>query len=274
MEEKNIGSGAQAVKDMEVAVFEKRLGGIPVLEIVPKGWKDNGKVLIYTHGGAYTMLTARSTLKSAALAAARTGLRVISVNYTNPPAVRWQQVTEQVVSVFNALREQGYTMKDLAIFGDSAGGALAAGVVLKLRDADLGMPAAVVLWSPWADITQTGDTYMTLKAAESFYIYERVMAPSAAAYADPKDQKHPYVSPVYGNFSKGYPPTLIQGGTREILLSGFVRLYQSLDNAGQTVKLDLYEGMPHVFQIRLTESPESLTALRKMKAFLEKYLEE
>ena len=180
----------------------------------------------------------------------------------------------KVVRVFKALNGQGFPMKDLAIYGDSAGGGLAAGVVLKMRDEGIGMPAAVVLWSPWADITDTGDTYATLKEAEPNFLYERVLGPSADAYADPKDQKHPYVSPVYGDFKKGFPPTLIQGGTREIFLSNFVRLYQALDTAGQTVKLDLYEGMPHVFQIRLATSPESKTALRKVDAFLKRYMSE
>ncbi len=99
-----------------------------------------------------------------------------------------------------------------------------------------------------------------------------MLGPSADAYADPKDQKHPYVSPVYGDFKKGFPPTLIYGGAREIFLSNFVRLYQALDTAGQTVKLDIYEGMPHVFQIRLPQSPESVAAMKKMDAFLVKHL--
>jgi len=273
MEENGLANAEQAVKQFQVSIANKDFAGVPILEIKPKGWKDNGKVLIYTHGGAYTMFTARSTLTSSAMAAAYTGLRVISVDYTNPPRARWIEVTDQVVTVFEALVQQGFSMKDLAIYGDSAGGGLAAGAVLKLRDAGLGMPAAVVLWSPWADITETGDTYVTLKDAEPNYLYEKVLGPSADAYADPRDQKHPYVSPVYGDFTKGFPPTLIQGGTREIFLSNFVRLYQALDTAGQTVTLDLYEGMPHVFQVKLPKSPESVLALKKMDSFLKKNLE-
>jgi len=261
-----------AVKQLDVSVISKELGGVPVLQITPKGWVDNGKLLIYTHGGAYTLFSARSTLGSSALVAHLTGLRVISVDYTNPPRARWPEVTDEVVRVFKALNDEGFAMKDLAIYGDSAGGGLAAGAVLKLRDSGLGLPAAVVLWSPWADITETGDTYVTLKDAEPNYLYGTVLGPSADAYADRKDQKNPYVSPVYGDFQKGFPPTLIQGGTREIFLSNFVRLYQALDTAGQTVKLDLYEGMPHVFQIKLPGSPEAMTALKKTDAFLRKYL--
>ncbi len=264
--------GEEAVKQYQARVVSRNLGGVAVLEVIPRDWVDNGKLLVYTHGGAYTLFSARSSLLSAALVANRTGMRVISVDYMPAPRARWQEICEQVVTAFEALNQEGHPMSDLAIFGDSAGGGLAAGVVLKLRDAGLGMPAAVVLWSPWTDITETGDTYVTLKDSEPCYLYKTLLGPSADAYADRKDQKRPYVSPVYGDFAKGFPPTLIQGGTREILLSGFVRLYQALDTAGQTVKLDIYEGMPHVFQIRLPDSPESVTALDKTNAFLVKYL--
>lgn len=163
-------------------------------------------------------------------------------------------------------------MADIAIYGDSAGGGMAAGVVLKMRDDGMGMPAAVVLWSPWADITETGDTYETLKLAEPMYIYEKHLKHSADAYADPKDQKNPYVSPVYGDYTKGFPPTLIQGGTKEIFLSNFIRLYQALDSDGQKAKLDLYEGMSHVFQAFMPDTPESKMALGKVDAFLKQHL--
>jgi len=65
---------------------------------------------------------------------------------------------------------------------------------------------------------------------------------------------------------------LIQGGTREIFLSNFVRLYQALDTAGQRAVLDIYEGMPHVFQVKAPQSPETVTALKKMDTFLMQHL--
>jgi epsilon-lactone hydrolase len=71
-----------------------------------------------------------------------------------------------------------------------------------------------------------------------------------------KTKKKPYVSPVYGNFTTGFPPTMIQVGTKEILLSDSVGLHQALDLAGIPVKLDVYEGMPHVFQMSLNKSYE------------------
>lgn len=98
-----------------VTVKDALLGGVPVLDIRPNGWQDNGKVLVYTHGGAYTMFSARSTLNSAAPMSRATGMRVISVDYTTAPFARWQAIQEQVVSVFKALLNQGYAMEDIAL---------------------------------------------------------------------------------------------------------------------------------------------------------------
>jgi epsilon-lactone hydrolase len=261
-----------AAQHYKPIIDPKRLGDVPVLDIKPKGWQDDGKILVYTHGGGYTLHSAKSTLLITAPLAHDTGLRVISVDYTVAPRGKWEQVTSEVISVIQALRvEESRELNNMAMFGDSAGGSLAAGTVLKMRDLNLGMPAAVVLWSPWADMTETGDTYVTLKHADAIFHYDRHLASSAAAYASPSDQKHPYVSPVYGNYAKGYPPTLIQGGTKEIFLSNFIRLYQALDTAGQTVKLDLYEGMTHLFQAE-HHLPESILARRKVRHFLNRYL--
>lgn len=249
-------------------VEERTLDGTAVLDIRPSRWKDNGKLAVYTHGGAHTLYSAASTLGRAAIFADDTGLRMISVDYTVAPVAKFQQITDEVIAVVEALLKEGLRPTDLVFYGDSSGGGLAASAILKMRDRGLGLPAAAVLVSPWVDLTRAGDTEFTLAHAEPNYLYERHSIKAAGAYADPEDQKHPYASPVYGDFSKGFPPTLIQGSTKEILLSGFIRLYQALDTAGQTVKLDLYEGMPHNFASRIPDAPESKSARGKIRDFV------
>jgi monoterpene epsilon-lactone hydrolase len=248
------------------------IGGVPVLDVRPREWRDDGKVLVYAHGGGYVFFSSRSALNAIAPLADLTGLRVVSVDYTLAPVGKWDHVTDQVAAVLRGLTNAGYRPQDIAIYGDSAGGALAAGAVLKLRDRGLAMPAAVVTWSPAADITDRGDTHATLKHADPTVVHEKYGRNASAAYADPSEQRNPYVSPVYADFSGGFPPTLIQGGTKEVLLSSFVRLYRALDMAGVPVTLDLYEGMPHVFQHVLPDGPESRIALDKTRKFLDTHL--
>jgi acetyl esterase/lipase len=259
-----------ALKRYPAQTKNRFLGGVPVVEICPPGWTDDGKTLVYIHGGGY--VTGGPGFSLGGWVATETGLRIISVGYTLAPESKWDRTTDQVIAVFQALQREGYALRNTAVFGDSAGGGLAAGSVLKMRDKGLGMPSAVVLWSPWADITQTGDTYVTLKKADPILDYPLLLKNAADAYAAPKDQKNPYVSPVYGDYSKGFPPTLIQGGTKEIFLSDFVRQYRAIDVAGGTAVLDIYEGMPHVFQAVIFDSPESQQAMTKMKKFLATYL--
>lgn len=262
----------QAVIEMnKVIVKELELGGVSVLDIRPENWTDNGKVLVYTHGGAYTLGSTRSTIANSAPMCNNTGLRLISIDYTVAPHANWQQIQEQVMNVIKALLKEGYSMKDIAIYGDSAGGGLAISTVLNLRDAGMGMPAAIVLLSPWADISETGDSHETLKNADPTLSYEGLLKNSALAFADGLSLKDPRVSPLYADFRKGFPPALITEGTKCIFLSTSVRLYQALEIANQSVKLDMYEGMWHVFQ--QTPMPESQIAIRKAAEFINDHLE-
>lgn len=261
-----------AVAMYQPTIVKGEMAGIPILDIRPNNWQDNGKVLVYVHGGAYVAYHPESTLASSVPVADDTGMRVVAIDYTLAPFAQYQIITDQVIAVMQALVKQGYKMSDIAMYGDSAGGGLVAGSVLKMRDLNLELPAALVLWSPWADITETGDSYHTLKEAEPLYRYDLLLKPSADAYAPVAEQKHPYVSPVYGDYSKPFPPVLIQGGTKELLLSGMVRLYQAIDTQGGQAKLDLYEGMWHVFQAYSFHIPEAVTARQKMSDFLEAHL--
>jgi epsilon-lactone hydrolase len=278
----NASEEAQAddiAKEYGVTYTETQLGGVPVIDIMPSRALNKDKnIAVYCHGGGYVLFSAKAMLKTAILFAAATKLRVISIDYTLAPHSKWQDTTDQVIRVYRALITthglNATKSSDIVLFGDSAGGGLAAAATLKMRDlfgVD-SMPAALVLWAPWTDLTETGDTYVTLRDAEPNILYERFLGPAALAYANECDQKHPYVSPVYGDFTRGFPPTLIQGGTKEIFLSNFVRLYQAIDQAGGTAKLDIYEGMTHVFQSALPNSRESQAAMAKVCKWIEQHL--
>ncbi|MEQ9297452.1 MAG: alpha/beta hydrolase [Cyclobacteriaceae bacterium] len=271
-EEDMIKANLGLLEEMDVQWKESEINQIPVLTLLPKDYKESTSIIIYLHGGGYTMLSAKSRSATAALMAESTGLKVIAVDYTTAPFAKWDKIHDEVLQVIKGLLSEGYSMNDIVLFGDSAGGGLAASVTLHLRDIGMGLPAALVLWSPWADITETGDTYHTLKYSEPQFLYDVTLSNCRDAYASPQDWKNPYVSPVHGDFDKGFPPTLIQGGTKEILLSGFIRLYQAIDQSGHEVKLDLYEGMVHVFQSKLPDSPESKVAIDKSGDFIDTHL--
>ena len=262
---------AQRVASLHATVTSDTLGGVPVLRIRPAVLKPGAGPLLYAHGGAYTWLSASSTRANPALIATASGREVISIDYTVAPHARWQAITDQVISAWKALLASGIPASAMGMFGDSAGGGLVAGTTLKIRDEGLPMPGALFLMSPWTDVTTAGDAKTTLAAVDPI-VNPATLTWSADVYADPADQKNPYVSPVYGDYSKPFPPTIISGGTREALLSDFVREYQAIRGGGHEAVLDLYEGMPHVFQTIAFGSPETKTSAERAAAFFDAHL--
>ncbi len=262
----------EMLKQMGVSPIAKKLAGVGVLETVPPNYRDDGTVLIRVHGGGFVEGSAQSSAGFDAQMAVETGKRIISVDYTVAPRGRWPLVTDQVIAVYKAVLASGYKPASVGMFGDSAGGNIVPASVLKLRDEGLPLPGAVLLMSPCVDLHANGDTETTLGHADPALTVDEVM-PGLKAYADPADWNNPYVSPVYGDFTKGFPPVLIQVGTKEMLLSDSVRLYQAIKIAGGDAELDVYEGMTHVFQSYMIGTPERKEAFAEIGRFWTKHLQ-
>lgn len=245
----------------------KEIGGVSVLDLKPEGWKESSKVAVYLHGGAFTINSAKTQIYCAAPLASQSGLRTIIVDYKRAPFANHHEIVEQAASVIRGLLKGGHKMEDIAVYGDSAGGNLALAAVLKLRDEGLGVPAALALWSPWLDLTGSGDTYKTLEPQDPILSAD-TLGKCALAAAALEDHKNPLVSPLFGDFKEGMPPVLIQYGTKEMLASDSTRLSTSLRKAGQKVVLSPYEGMWHVFQTFGWELPEGQEALKETAEFL------
>jgi acetyl esterase/lipase len=85
------------------------------------------------------------------------------------------------------------------------------------------------------------------------------------AYAGGADIAHPYLSPLFGDVS-GFPPTLLQAGTRDIFLSNAVIMHRKLRRAGVRAELHVWEGMPHGGFGGVT--PEDREVSAEMQAFI------
>lgn len=264
---------AAIVEAIGISRVQERIGGVPTVRIRSRNHRPGVRTHVYLHGGGYVTGSASSSLIIPSLIADRLGEEVVSIDYTLAPRGNWRKVTDEVLAVWAGLLQSGLRPGAASVFGDSAGGGLAAGSVLKMRDQGLPLPGALWLLSPWSDITPTGDTWATLADKDPTLDPEDLVW-CAKAYANEEEQTHPYVSPVYGDYSRAFPPTLVQAGTREIFLSHAVRHYQAIQQGGHVAVLDIYEGMPHVFQALAAGSPEADTAIMRAAHFLDAHLEE
>ncbi len=170
---------AATADSLQVERIEDVIGGVKVLRLRVAGLTPGNRRLVYIHGGAYTLFSARSSLMVPALIAAQCGCEVISIDYTLAPRGKWQAVTEEVLEVWRALLGTGTRPQSAALFGDSAGGGLAAGSVLKMGDQGLPLPAALYLLSPWSDITATGDSISTMADFDPVLASDFLVSPTA-----------------------------------------------------------------------------------------------
>jgi acetyl esterase/lipase len=90
--------------------------------------------------------------------------------------------------------------------------------------------------------------------------------PANLLYAGGHDLRHPYLSPLFGDFSKGFPPTLITAGTRDLFLSNAVRLHWALCGAGVRAELFVQEAASHG---GFAAAPEGEAQDREVQRFVE-----
>jgi monoterpene epsilon-lactone hydrolase len=89
----------------------------------------------------------------------------------------------------------------------------------------------------------------------------------AGYYLSGVDPRTPYASPLYGD-PTGFPPTLIQVGSDEILLDDSVRMAERMRAAGCRVELEIAKGMPHAWQLWARIMPEARAAIARIGAFV------
>jgi acetyl esterase/lipase len=207
---------------------------------MPEG--NRGKALVYFHGGGLVLLGGECVELFGRMEAINTRCRVYAIDYRNPPDHPYPAAIDDCIAVYRALLDH-YSPRDLVISGASGGGNLAAAVPLKLRDLGIPLPAAIGLFTPEVDLTESGDTFQTNRDID--VVLKGGLPALNALYANGADLAHPYLSPIFGDFTKGFAPTFIQTGTRDVFLSNSVRIHRSLRNAGIEAELHVGEAMPH-----------------------------
>jgi len=200
------------------------------------------RVYLYMHGGAFVFGGGRFAMATGAASAERLGITTYSVDYRMPPDHPFPAAPEDCLAVYRALIDR-HGPRRIVIGGSSAGGNLAAAVTLMIRDRGLPLPAAVVLLTPEVDLTEAGDTFRTNALLD--VTLKGGLPECNALYAAGRDLTDPYLSPLYADFTRGFPPTLIQSGTRDLFLSNSVLLHRKLRGAGLEAELHVWEAMPH-----------------------------
>ena len=249
-----------------VSVEATTINGLYAEWLRPKQ-AETRKVLLYLHGGAYLVGSCRTHRQMVSHIVRAARIPALVPEYRLAPEHAFPAAIEDAVGVYRALLDDGFAARDILIGGDSAGGGLTVATLLSLRHAGLPMPSAAVLLSPFLDVTASGESARTRASQDPWFDASDMHLVTDLYCETGVDLRNPLVSPVFANVA-GLPPTFIQVGDDEILLSDSTRFADKLKVAGVPVEIEIWPGMWHVFQLFIGKMPESRRAIKRIGAHL------
>jgi len=252
--------------ELPVERSEFQIGGVTNFVIRPTSVPDDPETPIFLelHGGGLIMGGGELCRLMATGGALRRNMITWSVDYRMPPLHPYPAALDDCIATYRKALENR-APEDIFVGGGSAGGNLAASLLLRAKDEGLPMPAALVLITPEVDLTESGDSFHTLLGLDP--ILSPLMQVNLL-YANGHDLSDPYLSPLFGDVT-GFPPTLLQTGTRDLFLSNTVRMHRKLRAAGVEAELHVFEAMPHGGFGGMT--PEDQDLAREVGLFLQSH---
>ncbi|UZE95278.1 alpha/beta hydrolase [Alkalimarinus alittae] len=237
---------------------------------IPALWIDvnakNQRVILFLHGGAYNIGSIESHKEYAARLGLASDANVLLIDYRLAPEHPFPAGLEDALAAYQWLLVQGYSGRNIAIAGDSAGGGLALSTAMSVRDKAVELPACLCLMSPWTDLTMSGES-IKRNAHSEIMLNALWMRQLAHNYAGPDGLANPLASPHFGEY-KGLPPIMTHVAESELLLSDARRMTQKAKQAGVSADLEAFRNVWHIWHTHAGFMPESKHALKKMGAFI------
>ncbi|AGB73156.1 MULTISPECIES: alpha/beta hydrolase [Rhizobium] len=217
------------------------IDGATIHVATPHGAFDAGGALIDLHGGGLVFGGGEACRVSALCQAQQHAVRCYGVDYRMPPEHPYPAALDDCLATYRHVLN-AHAPEKVIILGRSAGGNLASAMLLRARDQGLPMPGRLVLLSPQVDLTESGDSFQTNQMVD--LVLPRPLRSNNLLYAGGANLSDPYLSPLFGDL-RGFPPTFLQTGTRDLFLSNTVRMHRALRKAGVETELHVFEAMPH-----------------------------
>ena len=252
------GAEQQTTIPAGVHFAEETLAGVELIRCTPPKFTSAYRV-IYLHGGAHCLMSAKTHARMCGHLALACGAEVLVPDYRLAPENAFPEGLNDALAVISA---QGIPT---ALAGDSSGGGLAAACLLSLLG-DKAQPFCAVLMSPWLDLTLSLPS-VTENAVKDLMLREGNLRQFAALYLAGNPAITPLASPLHANLGS-LPPILLQAAEDDLLRDDALLFAEKLRQAGNAATLELYPQMQHSFQFFAGRIPEADAALKAAAQFI------
>ncbi|MDI9927158.1 MULTISPECIES: alpha/beta hydrolase [unclassified Rhodococcus (in: high G+C Gram-positive bacteria)] len=230
------------------------------------GLAPDPRVILYIHGSAYVICSARTHRGLTARLSSATGLPVFTVDYRLAPEHPFPAAADDLEAAYRWLLGQGYNAANIVIAGDSAGGHLAADLLIENDRTGTPQPGAMVLFSPLIDLDFELSARME-RTRKDPMISAKAARGLVALYTEGHDTNLPRLRLDLA-LVRDLPPTLIQVGGAEMLRGDARHLHSMIDAAGGRSELEIWPDQMHVFQALPRLIPEAGHALEHAAEFI------
>jgi acetyl esterase/lipase len=246
------------------SIEERDIGPCPLYVITPDGVPENDRrVFLDIHGGAWVLGGGDLCKRTTIAVADAIGVRAWTVDYRMPPDHPFPTPLDDCLAAYRLLLDERLP-NEIIVGGTSAGGNLAAALILRAREDGLPLPAAVVLNTGAFDLTGAGDSWYINDGLDN--VLSGPVEPCTELYAGTHDRREPFISPLFGDLA-GFPPSILLTGTRDRLLSDNVRMHRALRAAGVEADLHVWEAAGHGGFLGM--APEDAERFAEMRRFAE-----
>lgn len=231
-------------------------------------------VLVYVHGGGWTMFSLDTHDRLMREYAGRAGIAVVGVDYSLSPEAKFPKAIDELLSIVTWLRDEGagagLDPRRIAIGGDSAGANLSVATNLRLRE--LGQPVLAGMLLNYGVFDHVampsyarydGPRYM-LTVEEMDRFWQNYLPPGA-------DRSAALVSPLRADL-RGLPPAFLAIAQCDILADANRAMASKLEEAGVAAEAVIYEGATHSFLEAVSIAALADRALADASAWLERRL--
>jgi monoterpene epsilon-lactone hydrolase len=249
----------------QVNVSHIDVDGVPAEWLVPPGVPDD-RALLYLHGGAWVLCSARLYRSFVSQLAFLSQTRALVIDYRLAPEHPFPAGLEDCLTAFKYLIDSGIPPAKIVVAGDSAGGNLTLALLVALRDRGSPLPGAAVGISAGTDLTGSGQSHQSRARLDPVLGSHRADT-LVRWYAGENDLHHPLISPLFADLH-GLPPMLLHVGDHEILLDDSTRLAEKARADGVEATLVVWPDMFHAFPIFSPILPEARQATRQIADFI------
>lgn len=203
------------------------------------------KLIFYLHGGAFIYPPVFFHWRFLHDLALRAHCDAVLPVYPKSPEYTCSDTVPAVLDFYKSISESRQ-YQEIHLIGDSAGAHLCLVVAQEAAKSGWQRPATTTLLSPCVDLSHTKEMEMrALQDKDNMLQLDRVIMLNAV-WQGHLPNKHPWVSPVFGDFS-GVDNLNVYYGSDEILQPDDLFLKETYEKAGKTGYFHEYEGMFHTF---------------------------